>query len=1461
MNKIKHNRFPSLPDGRSYLPEDTVVELAGSGGRYRITGEPIGYGGSGILYPGLIMVHKESGWTDGTLKVAIKECFPCGLSPAYGRIETGEISNNGESSSLYEYAKEMLFRESEVTGRIYTKGFRLTPVQRTAGEEIIQLPGKPEALVHNAMGILERLDEKGRPLSGVISDYMSGWQCFHIFGLVLRAIGEVHEARYLHGDIQEHNIFVKGWEEDERTCEISLVDFGSTRELLEDGATAVIADKTLFTTKGYAAPECTEGNDGTLRLTPAADLYSAGILLLRMLNGRLPDRRALQLSVGSRFLLQKRARVIRIPSGTVPKINELLAGLLQNDPDKRYQTVQDVLEISERIEKALSPRTSSLEATDFDAFISYCHEPVASVAAERIQRKLENYRIPKTVKRPDGKLVMGKVFLDRTEMTSDGDMGDHLRSALAHSAFLIVILSPEAKESPWVEREIRMFLETHSRDQILTVLAEGEPEDVTPPVLLESEREIDGVMKKSAVESLAADLRGRDDRERRKKLNTEVYRVLAPILGCGFDDLVQRQKAYRQQKMIHILTAAFIVSICILGIIGRQAYIIQRNYLETLKRDSINLARESNEALEKGDRKEAVALALESLPDPERHSDRPVTDQAKAALIRSMGFYQGEQRHSYTGLRPDCVLQMEYGNTASSITYPEELERVNQEKTCLTSADKAGTVYAWSLSDGSLLRKWSLEDIQAAEYEYLNENGWEPRDADTDTVECLAFQSEYTLIIATELAYVEADVQSGKLTVKNRYPVCSPLYSDAASDQMFYPYIYPVFYMEKLHALVLCSLDDYQKGSWRFDVLDIDSGKVISSLTTTSILGEESFIFKLLYDVKIVGDGSCLSITLTHASESKNMLILWDLQEDRSCLADLKDTFITHVGIVDDDTIAVISSSNGYPDYETGVFPDTELSLIELSDGNCRFHSHIDSPIDPNARKWWPESIGSMSSMIRENVYIWVWCGKKIYLFTAADGKEVFSTAADADVCDMVITSDQKICFCTKSGGLFTLYLSGEILKYTEVKTQTDRFLYDPESETACMIDRKKGRIIILRPEVDDRCQTVDISDKTGISTGPDAVILFKEIHAGETLLSLYQPESLPEGAEDIKLLPDDPVARWNVEHFDKGVFCNHMYLYWETAQTGGQRKVTARSTEDGKILWEKTLENAASFDQIKTDAADEEGKRLLYDTTDGFALLNLENGEIILQWSMEEFIQDQKLNEKMDYVWLPKWWEELHVTRDGAYIIGLYDNGKEGDSLCVLDIEKNEWLTLPEEVADIRFGNTSELIESVFVTGSRRYAAVYCEPDRQIIVIDTKDWSICSRISYVAANSRYLYLSPDDRFLLISEESSEQEGTVTVQVRDKMTGALMSESTEKTTGNVDIDYKPEYGLLRVGRTTCNYYYLADDGQLVSLWERKSGSFGKDMFVTLDTEKAQFRLYPIRSVAEMIKEAKERYAL
>lgn len=42
--------MPTLQDGRSYLPTGTTL-LFDNKDYYRISGHPIGYGGTGILYP------------------------------------------------------------------------------------------------------------------------------------------------------------------------------------------------------------------------------------------------------------------------------------------------------------------------------------------------------------------------------------------------------------------------------------------------------------------------------------------------------------------------------------------------------------------------------------------------------------------------------------------------------------------------------------------------------------------------------------------------------------------------------------------------------------------------------------------------------------------------------------------------------------------------------------------------------------------------------------------------------------------------------------------------------------------------------------------------------------------------------------------------------------------------------------------------------------------------------------------------------------------------------------------------------------------------------------------------------------------------------------------------------------------------------------------------------------------
>ena len=85
------------------------------------------------------------------------------------------------------------------------------------------------------------------------------------------------------------------------------------------------------------------------------------------------------------------------------------------------------------------------------------------------------------------------------------------------------------------------------------------------------------------VEPLAADIRAQSLSGMKKKLKTEILRLLAPILNCRFDDLKQR---HRERKVKRILTLSFALSLFFLlfgsysayqaSLIKQQAEVIQQ---------------------------------------------------------------------------------------------------------------------------------------------------------------------------------------------------------------------------------------------------------------------------------------------------------------------------------------------------------------------------------------------------------------------------------------------------------------------------------------------------------------------------------------------------------------------------------------------------------------------------------------------------------------------------------------------------------------------------------------------------------------------------------------------------------------------------------------------------------------------------------------------------------------------
>ena len=106
-------KWEKLPDGRSCLPADAVLRLEEAGCSYRITGPPIGYGGSGIIYPAVRVRRGESGWEEEEMNLAVKECCPSVPGTVLPRDDAGRIL--GGDNKVYRFALEQMCREKTVT--------------------------------------------------------------------------------------------------------------------------------------------------------------------------------------------------------------------------------------------------------------------------------------------------------------------------------------------------------------------------------------------------------------------------------------------------------------------------------------------------------------------------------------------------------------------------------------------------------------------------------------------------------------------------------------------------------------------------------------------------------------------------------------------------------------------------------------------------------------------------------------------------------------------------------------------------------------------------------------------------------------------------------------------------------------------------------------------------------------------------------------------------------------------------------------------------------------------------------------------------------------------------------------------------------------------------------------------------------------------------------------------------
>jgi hypothetical protein len=216
------------------------------------------------------------------------------------------------------------------------------------------------------------------------------------------------------------------------------------------------------------------------------------------------------------------------------------------------------------------PRREGMSgAFRYKAFLSYSHADKR--AAERLFNRLESYRLPRRLldSRDDGApraAGLGVFFRDREELPASGDLGREVRQALSQSEFLIVLCSPDAARSQWVDKEIAEFKAMRGEGNILAAVIDGEPFAQGKPGAAECfphslrfRVDSSGALTAERVEPLAADFRAGRDGERLGFL-----KLVAALAGVELARLLDRDQE-RAQRRVTAVTLASLAFVVVMG--------------------------------------------------------------------------------------------------------------------------------------------------------------------------------------------------------------------------------------------------------------------------------------------------------------------------------------------------------------------------------------------------------------------------------------------------------------------------------------------------------------------------------------------------------------------------------------------------------------------------------------------------------------------------------------------------------------------------------------------------------------------------------------------------------------------------------------------------------------------------------------------------------------------------------
>lgn len=284
--------------------------------------------------------------------------------------------------------------------------------------------------------------------------------------------------------------------------------------------------------------------------------------------------------------------------------------------------------------------TEALETGDeqarYRAFFSYARAD--NKLAARLHRFLDSYKVPRALRGMPGKRgpvpdTLHPIFRDREDLAGGGELGDQLRAALDSSEALIVLCTPAAAQSRWVDEEIRLFRAKNGNAAIFPVIGAGDPDSDDPAIQC-----MPPSLRDHAV--LAADLR-----DIRKETGHIIgdgaaggrQKLLAGLLGLDLDQLRRREEARRRRQMM-AMAGALVLFIGLAGVATVLGFAASSN-AEEARRQSL-IATENAERAQRGEAlaerraaAEAAARTRESAARQQADEQRQLAEQQRALAL------------------------------------------------------------------------------------------------------------------------------------------------------------------------------------------------------------------------------------------------------------------------------------------------------------------------------------------------------------------------------------------------------------------------------------------------------------------------------------------------------------------------------------------------------------------------------------------------------------------------------------------------------------------------------------------------------------------------------------------------------------------------------------------------------------------------------------------------------------